>query len=291
MNCADAEYTFNLFKMPKDRLQEMHEVKSGKKDKKQRKQSSDQDDLTRFFAEVERIKSLILELAAKIDTLSQLQNDLFTKPFDREKIQAQIGDVSNVIRQSSRQVRVDLNKLEETCKQSRSDSETTSRIKSTQLSTLVTDFVTSIHHFNALEVTHQEKSLENLRRLRGQGLEDDPEAGQSVLEQLRLAEKARLELGQLEERFESFKRLEGSLEELNNMFTDMNMLVERQGEIVTRIETATESAEVRVAGAADQTKKGLKLQMAARKKKLICGAVGVVALLIIILIIVLSFVA
>lgn len=94
-------------------------------------------------------------------------------------------------------------------------------------------------------------------------------------------QQAKQSLKDIEARHNDIMKLEKSIKELHDMFMDMAMLVESQGEMIDRIEHNVEKAVDYVETAAADTKKAMKYQSAARKKKimiLICVAVVVIVL-------------
>merc|ERR1719454_2369371 len=91
-------------------------------------------------------------------------------------------------------------------------------------------------------------------------------------------QQAKQSLKDIEARHEDIMKLETSIRELHDMFMDMAMLVESQGEMIDRIEYNVEHAVDYVQTATQDTKKALKYQSKARRKKimmLLCAsAVG-----------------
>lgn len=82
-------------------------------------------------------------------------------------------------------------------------------------------------------------------------------------------QQAKQSLMDIEARHNDIMKLEQSIKELHDMFMDMAMLVESQGEMIDRIEHNVEKAVDYVETAAADTKKAMKYQSAARKKKII----------------------
>ncbi|CAB1341619.1 unnamed protein product [Coregonus sp. 'balchen'] len=87
-------------------------------------------------------------------------------------------------------------------------------------------------------------------------------------------------LNEIETRHTEIIKLENSIRELHDMFVDMAMLVESQGEMIDRIEYNVEHSVDFVERAVSDTKKAVKYQSQARKKKLMiivcCTILGVV---------------
>ncbi|PAA52414.1 hypothetical protein BOX15_Mlig028615g1 [Macrostomum lignano] len=82
-------------------------------------------------------------------------------------------------------------------------------------------------------------------------------------------QQAKQSLADIEARHEDIIKLEKSIKELHDMFLDMAMLVESQGEMVDRIENNVQQAVDYVEAAKRDTKKAVKYQSKARKKKII----------------------
>merc|ERR1739838_126790 len=96
-------------------------------------------------------------------------------------------------------------------------------------------------------------------------------------------------LADIEARHRDIIKLENSIRELHDMFMDMAMLVESQGEMIDRIEYNISQAVDYVETARENTKKAFVYQNKARRKKLIIIAIAVAILIVIIIIIADSF--
>ena len=79
---------------------------------------------------------------------------------------------------------------------------------------------------------------------------------------------AKQTLADIEARHADIIKLETSIKELHDMFMDMAMLVESQGEMIDRIEYHVEHAVDYVQTATQDTKKALKYQSKARRVSL-----------------------
>ncbi|XP_017722239.1 PREDICTED: syntaxin-1B-like, partial [Rhinopithecus bieti] len=75
-------------------------------------------------------------------------------------------------------------------------------------------------------------------------------------------------LNEIETRHNEIIKLETSIRELHDMFVDMAMLVESQGEMIDRIEYNVEHSVDYVERAVSDTKKAVKYQSKARRKKI-----------------------
>ncbi|XP_072106055.1 syntaxin-1B-like [Mobula birostris] len=75
-------------------------------------------------------------------------------------------------------------------------------------------------------------------------------------------------LNEIETRHTEIIKLENSIRELHDMFVDMAMLVESQGEMIDRIEYNVDHSVDYVERAVSDTKKAVKYQSKARRKKI-----------------------
>lgn len=80
--------------------------------------------------------------------------------------------------------------------------------------------------------------------------------------------KAKTTLADIEARHADIIKLEASLRELHDMFMDMALLVDAQGELIDRVEVHVERAAEDVLGATKETKEAKKYQSRARRKKI-----------------------
>ncbi|XP_041038560.1 syntaxin-3-like [Carcharodon carcharias] len=95
-------------------------------------------------------------------------------------------------------------------------------------------------------------------------------------------------LNEIESRHKDIVRLESSIRELHDMFVDIAMLVENQGEMVDNIEVNVNKSAEHVETAKAETKKAVRYQSQARKKTIIIVGILVIILAIVALIIGLS---
>ena len=91
------------------------------------------------------------------------------------------------------------------------------------------------------------------------------------------------------DRHEEFKKLERSLEQLAEMFFQIQALVQQQGEMIDRIEDQVDSAKAYVEAGTKDLKVAVQYKNKNRKMRIIIACVGSVLLLIIILSLLTSF--
>ncbi|TMW40337.1 hypothetical protein DOY81_014583, partial [Sarcophaga bullata] len=164
------------------------------------------------------------------------------------------------------------------------------RIRKTQHSTLSCKFVEVMTEYNRTQTDYRERCKNRIQRqleitgrtTTNEELEDMLEQGnpaiftQGIITETELAKQT---LADIEARHADIMKLETSIKELHDMFMDMAVLVEAQGEMVDRVEYHVEQAKDYVQTATRDTKMASIYQSKARRKKimiLICLLVLVI---------------
>ncbi|NXR65362.1 STX1A protein, partial [Rhadina sibilatrix] len=165
------------------------------------------------------------------------------------------------------------------------------RIRKTQHSTLSRKFVEVMSEYNATQTDYRERCKGRIQRqleitgrtTTSEELEDMLESGNpaifssGIIMDSNITKQA---LNEIETRHSEIIKLENSIRELHDMFMDMAMLVESQGEMIDRIEYNVEHSVDYVERAVSDTKKAVKYQSKARRKKIMiiicCVILGIV---------------
>ncbi|CAL4082889.1 unnamed protein product, partial [Meganyctiphanes norvegica] len=153
------------------------------------------------------------------------------------------------------------------------------RIKKTQHSTLSRKFVEVMTEYNRTQTDYRERCKGRIQRqLEITGRHTTADEVEDMLEQgnpavftqgiIMETQQAKQTLADIEARHADIMKLENSIRELHDMFMDMAMLVESQGEMIDRIEYHVDQSVEYVGKAMEDTKKALKYQSKARKKKI-----------------------
>ncbi|OQR76304.1 syntaxin-1A-like [Tropilaelaps mercedesae] len=169
-----------------------------------------------------------------------------------------------------------------------------SRMKLIQQQTLSKTFVDLMSSYNAAQMEYREKCKERIKRqlhITGKTTTDDQledmiESGNvDVFTQGTMMETARAKqaLADVQARHKDIMQLEKSIRELRDMFVEMAVLVECQGEMVDRIEYNVSNAAEYVEQAKKETEQAVQYQHAALKKKFWLIGIGLIILLIIII--------
>ncbi|CAF0866115.1 unnamed protein product [Rotaria sordida] len=137
-----------------------------------------------------------------------------------------------------------------------------------------------MNNYNQVQVAYRQKCKERIQRqleITGRSVTDGEveemlESGNpAVFTQGIMVEtaQAKQSLADIEARHGDIMKLEKSIKELHDMFIDMAALVQTQGEMIDRIEYNVVQSENFVKAASTDTKKAVKFQSAARRKKII----------------------
>uniref|UniRef100_A0A1I8HJ20 t-SNARE coiled-coil homology domain-containing protein n=1 Tax=Macrostomum lignano TaxID=282301 RepID=A0A1I8HJ20_9PLAT len=154
------------------------------------------------------------------------------------------------------------------------------RIRKTQHSTITRKFIETMSEYNRAQLEYRGGCKARIRRqMEITGRQTTDAELEEMIESGNLAiftqgimtdtQQAKQSLADIEARHEDIIKLEKSIKELHDMFLDMAMLVESQGEMVDRIEYNVQQAVDYVEAAKRDTKKAVKYQSKARKKKII----------------------
>jgi len=248
-----------------------------------------------FFNEVEEIREMIEKIQYNVEEVKKKHSEILQAPQPDEKVKQELDDMMTDIKKTANRVRAKLKVIEqniETEEHSPSKQMADLRIKKTQHSTLSRKFVEVMTEYNRTQTDYRERCKGRIqrqleitgRKTTGEEIEDLLEQGNpAVFTQgiIMETQQAKQTLADIEARHADIIKLENSIRELHDMFMDMAMLVESQGEMIDRIEYHVDQSVEYVGKAMEDTKKALKYQSKARKKKimiLVCVTILVVVL-------------
>lgn len=254
-----------------------------------------------FFQEVEEIRENIDKIQTNVDDVKHKHSDILCAPQSDEKMKQDLEDLMSDIKKTANKVRAKLKVIEQNIEQEEHVNKASAdlRIRKTQHSTLSRKFVEVMTEYNRTQTDYRERCKGRImRQLEITGRSTTNEELEDMLEQGNSAvftqgiimdtAQAKQTLADIEARHADIIKLESSIKELHDMFMDMAMLVESQGEMIDRIEYHVEHAVDYVQTATQDTKKALKYQSKARRKKIfLCICLSIVLLIVVIVIIVL----
>ncbi|XP_076647826.1 syntaxin 1A isoform X1 [Halictus rubicundus] len=239
-----------------------------------------QDDfMTEFFQEVEEIREMIDRIQTNVEDVKKKHSAILSAPQTDEKVKMELEDLMSDIKKTANKVRAKLKVIEQNIEQEEHTNKSSAdlRIRKTQHSTLSRKFVEVMTEYNRTQTDYRERCKGRIQRqLEITGRTTTNEELEEMLEQgnpavftqgiIMETQQAKQTLADIEARHADIIKLENSIRELHDMFMDMAMLVESQGEMIDRIEYHVEHAVDYVQTATQDTKKALKYQSKARRK-------------------------
>ncbi|XP_018896672.1 syntaxin [Bemisia tabaci] len=240
-----------------------------------------------FFREVEESRSLIRNMEEHVKIMRSLHSQLLSSPRQDERLKLELDARTETVKHIAKKVQHRLKQLERGIRQEEEDLEPGSRIpaglriRKTQHATTLHLFVKAITDFNAEQVDYKEKCEERIQRvvsiakaeISDEKLEELLEKGNygSIFNGDIITEtlEARRALEDVQIRHEELLKLEKSIQELRDLFVEMALLVEQQGDIINSIEHHVLGAAEAVETARVQTKKAIVYKEKARFKKLL----------------------
>lgn len=255
-----------------------------------------------FFREVEDIRELITRMQENVEEVKKTHSAILSAPQTDEKGKQHLEDMMADIKKSANRVRAKLKQLESGIEQLEQTNPMSAefRIRKTQHSILSQNFVEVMTDYNKTQTDYRERCKARIQRqLEITGRSTTTEEVEEMLESGNPAiftqgimtdtQQAKQTLADIEARHADIIKLESSIRELHDMFMDMAMLVESQGEMIDRIEFHVSGALEYVEEAVKDTKKAMEYQRKARRKQ-ICIAICILIVLMIIGSMVTSFI-
>ncbi|XP_046841268.1 syntaxin-like [Xenia sp. Carnegie-2017] len=250
----------------------------------------DQSFMDVFQKEVNDIRNSIEGIKRNIDNVKKKHSSILSAPVVDDRVNSELDNLMGVIKKDANNVRAKLKAMEQKIHDDRENAQT--RIKVGQHAALSRDFADVMSNYNTIQVSYREKCKERIQRqLDITGQSKSSEEVEDMLEKKNIAlftsgiiietQQARQALGDIEARHQDIVNLEKSIRELHEMFLDMAMLVESQGEMINRIEHNVDNAADYISSAKNETKKAVKYQSKARRKKIIVAILCVLLLIII----------
>ncbi|XP_051760131.1 syntaxin-2 isoform X2 [Ctenopharyngodon idella] len=251
-----------------------------------------------FFKKVEEVRGVIDKISSLVNEVKKKHSVILSAPNPDEKTKEELEQLTVEIKKHANFVRTSLKSIQQNLPSDEQENQATmdARIQKTQHTNLSRKFVEVMTQYNETQVSFREKSKSRIQRqLEITGRITTNEELEEMLETrnpsiftsdiISDSQITRQALNEIESRHKDILRLEASIKELHDMFVDMAMLVETQGEMINNIEKNVNNAVEYVGHAKVETKKAVRYQTQARRKLVyvaICGAVCIILLVVII---------
>lgn len=251
-----------------------------------------------FFSQIEEIRVSIDKISTDVEEVKRIHSIILSAPMTDQKTKDNLEQFTVDIKKEANSVRSRLKIIEQNIEQDDTTSSADMRIRKSQHSVLSRKFVDVMTRYNEAQVDFRERSKGRIQRqleitgkvTTDEQLEEMLESGNPAIFTSGIIESqiSKQALSEIESRHRDIVRLESSIRELHDMFVDIAMLVENQGEVVDNIEVNVMKSTDHVELAKAETKKALKYQSRARKKTIIIVCILLILVAIVALIIGLS---
>ncbi|XP_052508183.1 syntaxin-3 [Budorcas taxicolor] len=251
-----------------------------------------------FFSEIEETRVNIDKISEHLEEVKRLHSVILSAPIPEPKTKDDLEQLTTEIKKKANNVRNKLKSMERHIEEDEVRSSADLRIRKSQHSVLSRKFVEVMTKYNEAQVDFRERSKGRIQRqleitgkkTTDEELEEMLESGNSALFTSGIIDSqiSKQALSEIEGRHKDIVRLESSIRELHDMFIDIAMLVENQGEMLDNIELNVMHTVDHVEKAQEETKRAVKYQGQARKKLVIIIVIVVVLLGLLALIIGLS---
>uniref|UniRef100_H2LE90 Syntaxin-3 n=1 Tax=Oryzias latipes TaxID=8090 RepID=H2LE90_ORYLA len=244
-----------------------------------------------FFSQIEDIRGSIDKIDENVAEVKKLFSVILSAPTSDQKTQDDLEAITNDIKKMANNAR---NKLKSENLESEQQQERVSadmRIRKSQHAVLSRKFVEVMTKYNEAQVDFRERSKGRIQRqleITGKATTDEEleemlESGNAAVFTAGIVDSgiSKQALSEIESRHKDIVRLESSIKELHDMFVDIAMLVESQGDVIDNIEKNVSQSVDHIVEAREQTKKAVRYQTKARKKTVIIVVIVVILLAVI----------
>lgn len=283
----------------RDRLTELSAAKASEEDGDSVVVIEKEQFMDDFFHQVEEIRNHIAKISENVDEVKKKHSTILSAPNPEERTKDELESLNKEIKSIANKVRTKLKAIEQIIDQDENAnrSSVNLRIRKSQHTVLSRKFGEVMIAYNETQIQFRERSKGRIQRqleITGKATTDDEleemlESGNPSIftsDIISDSQITRQALNEIESRHKDIMKLESSIRELHDLFMDIAMLVETQGEMINNIEKNVENAADYIEHAKEETKKAIKYQSKSRRKLIfiiIC-----VAILLLILVIILA---
>lgn len=281
--------------MVRDRLAEMQAKSAEAAQGKSKKETNgtpllnSEQQLEECLARVTQIDNKIKEMKDSVEEMKKLQKNIISNPLIDRKEVHRLDQTSDKVFNTSSKIQKDITEYRSEFAKMQMEI-THERMIKNHLDRLGSDVTKTMNDFRAAQLEYIEKTQKLHHRkyeivtgneAGGSGAVD-PSNIQAVFagDYFAEAQKAKMELREIEARDMEIKKIENSVVEVNKLFKEINALVMEQGEKIDRIEDHVEKAVNDVGAGNVQLTEARIQQSKARRKKVCCVGILVAVLII-----------
>ncbi|KAI9280805.1 t-SNARE [Sporodiniella umbellata] len=237
-----------------------------------------------FFEQLDRIKSDMESINYNIDKISNLHNTLLQSSNEQQskKISKELEQLKTATQQTNTAIKKKLQELQDNNHRQRNNPDTP--MHNQQVSALKRKFMDTIQRYQDVERNYQLRYRQRIERqiriVKPEASQDevdtiiDSEGPPQVFAQSLMSAgrqgQAKAVLSEVQTRQDDIKHIEKTIIELHQLFMDMSMMVEQQGETLTTIENQAEQTQTLVQDGNTFISKAIQSAKATRTKKWCC---------------------
>ncbi|XP_043385296.1 syntaxin-2 isoform X1 [Chelonia mydas] len=233
-----------------------------------------------FFQQVEELRNSIAKIAQNVEEVKKKHSIILSASNPEGRTKEELEDLNKEIKKIANKIRAKLKAIEQSSDQDGNANRTSVelRIRKTQHLVLSRKFVDVMTEYNETQTLFRERSKGRIQRqleitgktTTDEELEEMLESGNASIftsDIISDSQITRQALNEIESRHKDIMKLESSIRELHDMYMDLAMFVETQGEMINNIEKDVMNASDYVEHAKEETKKAVKYQSKARREK------------------------
>lgn len=289
----------------KDRLAQLRELQQDGPPDFEETTLSDDDKtnpfLNDFFSQIEVIQQDIRDIQENVQDIKKKHSAILAAPQSGDKMKEELEQSMADVTRCANRVKQSLKGMQKTITDQESANQgnfADIRIKKCQHAALSREFVEVMTEYNKIQNDYRDRCKNRIKRQLEITNTEKPYTDEEIEEMIESknpaiftqgiitdSQQAKQSLREIEARHNDIIKLETSIRELHEMFTDMAVLVQSQGEMIDNIEHNVEQAAEYVQRAVVDTKKAVKYQSKARRKKFTIAICLAVLILVVALII------
>jgi len=260
-------------------------------------------ELNDFFSQVEEIKEAMAQITENIATMKGLYSKLLTATSteDAQELRQKVGEVRSATDKIAQQMRIKMKKMRkenDDFEKSHDNDPSLVKIRSNMHGTLVRKFLDLMQEYQAMLTKYDKKFRDKAYKevqivapdASPEDIDEVLESGEEAIFQKHIMEdrkhaKAKQTLDYLKEKHNDLLALEKSITELNQLFMDMAILVETQGDLIDQIEFSVMNSKAFTEKAVVTLQETAKIVTNTRKKK-VCIVITVILIILVIVVVI-----
>lgn len=239
--------------------------------------------LEEFYQECEDISNSIEQLNGSVDEVKKTHSLILSNPHVDDAVKKGLEDSMSSITSTANKIKSKLKQMGQRTEQIGQQDQLSAehRIRNTQHQMLTSRFIEVMNDYQLTQADYRDRCKARIQRqleITGKKTTDDEieemiESGNPAIFTVGIemeTQQAKQTLAEITARHSDIMKLEKSIMELRDLFVDMAMMVEMQGEMVNRIENHVALSKSRVDKARVEVNQAIAYRSKAKLKKCIC---------------------